>query len=64
VEVLADDESGMTIEFSAADPAVAARLLLRLGRDAQLVDGSETGVALEELRARIVARYGGDQSPI
>jgi hypothetical protein len=51
------------IEFSAADPAVAARLLLRLGPDAQLVQGPETGAALEDLRARIMARYAGRRSP-
>lgn len=63
VEVLSEDDSGMVIEFSAADPAVAARLLLRLGPDAQLLQGPETGAALEDLRARIVARYQGRQSP-
>jgi proteasome accessory factor C len=57
VEVLSDSGSEMLIEFSAADPSVAARLLLRLGADAQLVAGPETKTALAALRDRILARY-------
>jgi hypothetical protein len=49
----------MVIEFSAADPAVPARLLLRLGSDAELIEGPETRTALEDLRSRILARYQG-----
>lgn len=59
VEVLSDSESEMVIEFSAADASVAARLLLRLGNDARLIDGAETEAALEDLRTRILARYQG-----
>ena len=57
VEVVSDSGSEMLIEFSAADPSVAARLLLRLGTDARLVAGPETETALEDLRGRILARY-------
>jgi proteasome accessory factor C len=57
VEVLSDSGSEMVIEFSAADVSVAARLLLRLGADARLIDGPETEVALADLRTRILARY-------
>ena len=59
VDVLSDGGPDMVIEFSAADPAVPARLLLRLGSDAELIDGPETGKALEDLRSRILARYEG-----
>jgi proteasome accessory factor C len=57
VDVVSDDDSGMVIEFSAADPAVPARLLLRLGSDADLVDGPETLLAVQDLRSRILERY-------
>jgi len=57
VEVLSDSGLEMLIEFSAGDPAVAARLLLRLGTDAELMAGPETKAALEDLRGRILARY-------
>jgi proteasome accessory factor C len=58
VEVIDADRGATTIEFSAADPAVAARLLLRLGSRARLVEGPEVAAATEELRSRILARYG------
>ncbi len=57
VEVLADDGEGMVVEFSAAEAGVAARLLLRLGGAAELLEGAEVGAALDDLRARILARY-------
>ena len=48
------------IRFSASDPAVAARLLLRLGDDAELVDGPEVEALLHRYRASIRARYRRD----
>ncbi len=57
VETLADDGEHLTIRFSASDPLVAARLLLRLGADAELVDGAEVARSLADLRARILQRY-------
>ena len=57
VEVLSDSGSEMVVEFSASDASVAARLLLRLGTDAELVKGPETQAALVDLRRRILARY-------
>jgi proteasome accessory factor C len=57
VDVVSDSGSEMVIEFSAADPSVAARLLLRLGTDAHLMEGPETQTALDDLRSRILARY-------
>lgn len=58
VEILEDTLEEMTVRFSASDPLVAARLLLRLGADAELVDGPEVAHAKEQLRKRIMARYG------
>lgn len=57
VEVLDDD--GL-IRFSSSDPAVAARLLLRLGGDAELVEGPEVAERLADFRSRIQARYSTD----
>jgi proteasome accessory factor C len=58
VDVVSRDAQGMVIEFSAADPAVAARLLLRLGSSARLMAGDEVAIALESLRSRMLLRYG------
>ena len=58
VEILNKSAEEMTVRFSASDPLVAARLLLRLGADAELVDGAEVAEAKEQLRKRILARYG------
>ncbi len=58
VETLADDGEHLTIRFSASDPLVAARLLLRLGAEAELMDGAEVARSLADLRARILERYG------
>jgi proteasome accessory factor C len=48
------------IRFSSSDPAVAARLLLRLGEDAELVEGPEVAALLSQFRQGIRARYAGD----
>ena len=58
VEVLEDGDEGLVVEFSAADPAVAARLLIRLGEQAILEDGDAVREARDRLRARILDRYG------
>ena len=55
VELL--DDQGL-IAFSASDASVAARLLLRLGPDADLVDGDEVSAALAGSRRAILDRYG------
>lgn len=57
-EILDEGPEGTTIEFHAADPLVAARLLLRLGSEAELVDGDEVEEARNRLRDRILSRYG------
>ncbi len=51
------DEEGL-VGFSASDPRVVARLLLRLGGDAELVEGDEVAADLDGLRTRILERYG------
>lgn len=50
------DDDG-TVGFSASDARVVARLLLRLGKDAELIDGDEVAADLEGLRERILLRY-------
>lgn len=57
VEVLDENAEGTTIRFSASDPAVAARLLLRLGDQAELCEGDEVAATLEGLRGAILTRY-------
>jgi proteasome accessory factor C len=57
VEIVTDDEMGLVVRFSASDPAVIARLLLRLGDTAELLDGSEVATTLADLRSRVLARY-------
>ena len=57
VEVLDDEPEGMTIRMSVGDPSVAARLLVRLGSGAELVEGTEVARATTDLRGRIRARY-------
>jgi proteasome accessory factor C len=57
VEIISQDAAGTVIKFSAADPVVTARLLLRLGTDAELLEGREVQTAVADLRARIRSRY-------
>ena len=57
VEVLDDRSDGMVIRMSVGDPAVAARLLIRLGDTAQVIEGDEVATATSELRERILTRY-------
>lgn len=59
LEIVEERGEDLVVRFSAADPSVAAGLLLRLGPDAELLEGEEVGVALADLRARVLARYGG-----
>lgn len=57
VTILRQEGDVTTIEFTASDPIVTARLLLRLGASARLVAGAEVGEALTSLRERVLARY-------
>lgn len=54
-EDLADKRTRVTMRVS--DPLVAARLLVRLGPDAQFESGDAVGAALSDLKGRILARY-------
>lgn len=50
----------LIIEFAASDPATIARLLLRLGDQAELLEGEDAALvrsAVAALRDRILARY-------
>ena len=58
VSVVDETDGSKTIDFSAGDPAVAARLLVRLGSTASLESGDEVAEATRELRGRILRRYG------
>lgn len=60
VETVSEDEDSMLVRFSSNDPAVVARLLLRLGDDAELVEGDEVARSLEHLRHAIVDRYAAE----
>ena len=57
VERIEDGADGLVVRFSSNDPSVAARLLLRLGGDAELMEGDEVAASLEDLRSRLLARY-------
>lgn len=57
VDLLSSDERGKVVRFSASDPAVCARLLVRLGDAAELLEGDEVRRAATGLRARIRGRY-------
>jgi proteasome accessory factor C len=57
LEVLEEEDGQTTIRMSVSDPAVAARLLLRLGDSATLIDGEQVAEATEDLRSRILSRY-------
>jgi proteasome accessory factor C len=58
VEIVSRHEREMVIRFTASDPAVAARLLVRLGADAELLEGADVRAATADLRSRITSRYG------
>jgi proteasome accessory factor C len=57
VDVVEDNGADLVIDFATADPNVAARLLLRLGRQADLVSGPEVAESLARLRQRVLALY-------
>ena len=58
VEVLRREGDRPVVRFSAPDAAVTARLLVRLGRQAELLEGPEVAAVVAELRSRIRRRYG------
>ena len=57
VDVISEEPNETVVEFSAGDPLVAARLLLRLGPQGRMIDGPEVAEALVSLRGRILSVY-------
>ena len=57
VDEISSDDGESVVRFSASDPRVVARLLLRLGGSAELLGGEEVAAAASDLRQRILARY-------
>ena len=57
VDVRAEGEGWVEIEFSATDVSIPATLLLRLGDRAQLLEGAEVADELRRLGGRILDRY-------
>jgi len=57
VNIVSDGPEARVIDFSATDPMVTARLLLRLGATATLLSGDKVAAATDDLRERILARY-------
>lgn len=58
VDVIKRKGDHTRIRFATSDPDVAARLLLRLGENARLVEGDEVREAVERVAEAILARYG------
>jgi proteasome accessory factor C len=57
VDIVMSDDQSTVVRFSASDPLVIARLLLRLGPTAELLEGPEVAEVQRDLRSRILARY-------
>ena len=62
VEVVSDGDEGLVVRFSASDPSVIARLLLRLGRTSELLEGDSVAKTLSDLKRRVLVRYGEPNS--
>lgn len=57
VEVISEDEGSTRIRFSSPDTEIPARLLLRLGTDARLVEGDEVEARVSEIGESLLATY-------
>jgi proteasome accessory factor C len=57
VEVVSQTGESTRIRFWAPDPEVTARLLIRLGDSARLVEGREVGERLASLGASLLSKY-------
>ncbi len=57
VDELSSNDDSTVVRFSASDPRVIARLLLRLGAAAELIEGEEVASAAADLKRRILTRY-------
>ena len=58
VDVVRDRENELVVRFAMSDALVAARLLVRLGKQARLVEGDEVARETDRLRRAILAGYG------
>jgi predicted DNA-binding transcriptional regulator YafY len=57
VEIVKESSKGTRIRFHSPDAEVPARLLLRLGSHARLVDGAEVAVRIGEIGAELLSKY-------
>ncbi len=57
VEIMSGDDHKTRIRFSAPDPELPARLLLRLGEHAKLIDGPEVAERVQQLGERLQDTY-------
>ena len=57
VDVLAESRAGTEIRFSSPDAEIPARLLLRLGGEARLLEGAEVRSRVSELGLQIREKY-------
>jgi proteasome accessory factor C len=58
VDVLKETKNGIDIRFSSPDAEIPARLLLRLGDQARLIEGAEVRDRLTAISTALGARYG------
>jgi predicted DNA-binding transcriptional regulator YafY len=58
VDVLKETKNGIDIRFSSPDAEIPARLLLRLGDQARLIEGEEVRERLTAISTALGARYG------
>lgn len=57
VEIIEDTPESTTIRFSAPDPELPARLLLRLGGTAKLLEGAEIAERMRQIGQQIAEKY-------
>jgi len=57
VEVVSEAKRATRIRFYSPDAEVPARLLLRLGADARLVEGPEVAARVDEIGRALLSRY-------
>ena len=57
VEIVEESGSSTTVRFSSVDAELPARLLLRLGGSARLLEGPEVRARLAELGSELLVRY-------
>lgn len=57
VEVISESDAATRIRFSSTDAELPARLLVRLGANAALIEGDEVAERVRELGASLKARY-------